>query len=330
AARANYRLDETLIEVTAHHPSRAIVLIEDEEASGPSLNSWVTSRCTLPTAHTRQVCCEQITIKASRDKVREAPSAISSLILADLPVFLWWRERLRPSDALFRRCTSLSDRLLIDTAKADFAEDGFAEIVQFMQTHPRVPIADLNWTRLLTWRSVLAGFYDAADHRRALDALEEVDISYHADADAGLTPRALYLGCWLASRLGWQLNRNRATRDHSGARFSFSHRGREIVVLLRAVHGESDRVGHLNQVSLKCGLTAGQSSSFSVSKTADGRRLAASVTLEGVKRPERILGYDQWNDSSLLAVELEGVARDRVFEQAALLANEMIQSIPES
>ncbi len=326
AARLDYRLDETLIEVTGHHPGRAIVLVEDEHAPEPTLNAWVTSRCTLPTANSRQVCCEQITIKASRQKVRETPSAISSLILADLPVFLWWREPLRLADPLFRRCTSLSDRLLIDSANADFTEAGFSEIAQFMKSNPRVPIADLNWTRLLTWRSVVAGFYDVPDYRSALTGLDEIDISYHATTETALAPRALYLASWLASRLGWLLNRDRTMIDGDGAKFSFSHRGREIVIVLRAVKGASERVGHLDQVSLKCGLSKEPPSIFSVTKTADGKRLAATVILDGARRPERVLGYDQWTESSLLGVELEGTARDRVFEQAALLANEMVQS----
>jgi hypothetical protein len=104
-SETDHRLDETLIEVTEHHPSRAIVLMDDRANPGASLQSWVNSRCTLPADVSRQVCCEQINIKASGEKLREAPSAISSLVLADLPCFCGGEtnyEQATPSfDAVF-------------------------------------------------------------------------------------------------------------------------------------------------------------------------------------------------------------------------------------
>ncbi len=327
ASRTDYRLDETLIEVTEHHPSRAIVLVEDRETDQPMLDSWVNSRCTLPSANSRQVCCEQITIKASRERAREAPSAISSLVLADLPVFLWWRDELRLSDPLFRRCASLSDRLLIDTARVDSHERGFAQIAEFLQTNQRLPLMDLNWTRLQTWRSIIAGFYDVTDYRPVLNRLHEVEISYHADSDTRLTPRAVYLAAWLASRLGWVLKRESVRSDGDCRRLTFAAGAAEVDIVLRAVRGASDRLGHLNDVTLRSGGGVESPSEFRVRKTADGMRLAASVTIDGVRRSERVLGYDQWSDSSLLAVELEGVLHDRVFEQSALVANDIVCAV---
>lgn len=322
----DHRLDETLIEVTEHHPSRAIVLIDDPDSSGSSIQSWVNSRCTLPSATSRQLCCEQINIRANRDRLREVPSAVASLVLADLPVFLWWRDELRLADPLFRRCASLADRLLIDTARVESHAKGFDQVAEFLQSNNRLPLMDLNWTRLQTWRAIIAGFYDVGEYRSALTKVRRVEIRYHAESDEKLTPRAAYLAAWLASRLGWRFNPEATSHENSTTRLTFASNGNEIDLILRAVHGASDRSGHLDQVILVAGGDA-EASQFTVSKTGDGLRLSASVSVHGTKRSERILGYDKWTDSSLLAVELSGVYRDRVFEQSAALARDMVASV---
>jgi glucose-6-phosphate dehydrogenase assembly protein OpcA len=323
----DHRLDETLIEVTEHHPSRAIVLIEDHDSAGSTVQSWVVSRCTLASAASRQVCCEQINIKANRDRLREVPSAVASLVLADLPVFLWWRDELQLADPLFRRCSSLADRLLIDTAGVDSHARGFDQVAEFLQSNSRLPLLDLNWTRLQTWRAIIAGFYDVAEHRAVLERMRTVEIRYHAENDERLTPRAAYIAGWLASRLGWQFHRDSGSSEGDTTRLTFSSNGSEIKLILRAVHDAGDRSGHLDQVILTAGSETEEPSQFTVSKTLDGLRLAACVSIHGTKRSERILGYDKWTDSSLLAVELEGVYRDRVFEQSALLAREIVHAV---
>jgi glucose-6-phosphate dehydrogenase assembly protein OpcA len=327
AHATDHRLDETLIEVTEHHPSRAIVLIDDPESVGSSLQSWVNSRCSLPSATSRQVCCEQINIRANRERLREIPSAVSSLVLADLPVFLWWRDELRLTDPLFRRCASLADRLLIDTARVESHAQGFDQVVEFLQSNSRLPLMDLNWTRLQTWRAIIAGFYDVSEQRAALAQMRSVEIRYHAESNERLTPRAAYLAAWLASRLGWRLDSNATTHGDDTTHLKFTSNGNELELILRAVYGASDRAGHLDQVILTAGADDDEPSQFTVSKTADGLRLAASVSVHGTKRSERILGYDKWTDSSLLAVELAGLYRDRVFEQSAILARDIVHSV---
>src|SRR6185436_14056269 len=70
------KLDEAMIDITAAHPCRAIVLVVDNKDEKSMLSAQVTSRCTLPTASTKQVCCEQVTITASGEHVDEAPSVV--------------------------------------------------------------------------------------------------------------------------------------------------------------------------------------------------------------------------------------------------------------
>ena len=182
---------------------------------------------------------------------------------------------------------------------------------------------DLNWARLLTWRSTIAGFYDVSDYIAALSNLRTVDITFHEGDGPHAAVRALYLSAWLATRLGWKLKAERGMRDGDNFRFVFLAAQGEVEVTLKAVGGERHQLGHIDEVVLTTRDASGSTSLFSVRRTSDGLRLKAGVTLDGTQRPDRVLGYDKWTDSALLARELEHVVRDRVFEQAALLANEL-------
>lgn len=325
AKEATFHLDETLIEVTSHHPSRAIVLVEDRGAEAPLLGSWVTSRCALSSGASRQLCCEQVTIKASSARVKETPSAIASLILADLPVFLWWRDVPKLHGQVFEKCASLADRVLVDSAMADSLESCFGEIAAFLgRKHKRLSLMDLNWARLLTWRSTIAAFYDVSDYIPALENLRTVAITFHEGDGPHAAARALYLSAWLATRLGWKLKaEGGGSRDGDNFRFVFVAAQGEIEVTLKAVGGQRDQLGHIDEVILTTRDTSSSNSVFSVRRTTDGMRLTTGVTLDGTQRPDRVMGYDRWTDSALLSRELEHIVRDRVFEQAALLANEM-------
>src|SRR5215831_6692667 len=58
-------LDDIITDITASHPSRAILIVEDPDADESRLEAQVTSRCTLPIGTRKQVCCEQVTITAA-------------------------------------------------------------------------------------------------------------------------------------------------------------------------------------------------------------------------------------------------------------------------
>ena len=62
------KVDEIIMEITAEHPARAILMVADRESSESSLSAEVTSRCTLPSGLSKQVCCEQVTIHGSGEQ----------------------------------------------------------------------------------------------------------------------------------------------------------------------------------------------------------------------------------------------------------------------
>jgi glucose-6-phosphate dehydrogenase assembly protein OpcA len=320
------KLDEMLTDITAARPCRAILIVADGETPEEMLTAQVTSRCTLPSASSKQVCCEQVTITAGGAQVDEVPSAIAPLLLSDIPVYLWWHAVPRLADkSMFRRLVDLSDRVVIDSAHFHDPEADLARMAAVLTETPRwTALSDLNWARLTAWRALLAGFYDIAEYRPLLNQLKRVTIRYAPPAtDSAVIPaRALLLGGWLASRLGWSVQPGTANRTTASAGLEFSVDGRSLG--LEFAHtGREIEPGHLALVSLAS--EADQSVSFTVRRSADGQRIETSVTRGEEKGVQRVLSYEGLSETELIGKELEILGHDRVYEQAVLAAGEMIR-----
>jgi glucose-6-phosphate dehydrogenase assembly protein OpcA len=322
------KLDEMLTDITAARPCRAILIVADGETPEEMLTAQVTSRCTLPSASSKQVCCEQVTITAGGAQVDEVPSAIAPLLLSDLPVYLWWHAVPRLADkSMFRRLVDLSDRVVIDSAHFHDPEADLARMAAVLTETPRwTALSDLNWARLTAWRALLAGFYDIAEYRPLLNQLKRVTIRYAPPAtDSAVIPaRALLLGGWLASRLGWSVQPGTANRTTASAGLEFSVDGRSLG--LEFAHtGREIEPGHLALVTLAS--EADRSVSFTVRRSADGQRIETSVTRGEEKGVQRVLSYEGLSETELIGKELEIMGHDRVYEQAVLAAGEMIKAM---
>lgn len=322
------RLDDTLTEVTAAHPSRAIMIIADSQSQEPVLAAQVTSRCTLPTATSKQVCCEQVTITAAGSELDEMPSAVGPLLVSDLPVYLWWCSVPRITDKVtFRRLADLSDRVIIDSADFNDPHGDMASMAAVLRETPRwTAISDLNWARLTAWRALLAGFYDVSEYCPLLAQLNNVVIEY-SSAGAGtetLSPRALLLGGWLASRLGWQLESGPATRGAGASLFSFKKDDRKITLEFARTEREIEP-GRIAMVTIRS--AADESASFKVRRSGDAQRIETVVARGEERIAQRVLSYESLKESELIGRELEILGHDRVYEQAVLAAGEMLKAV---
>jgi glucose-6-phosphate dehydrogenase assembly protein OpcA len=317
-------LDETLTQVTAGHPSRAILIVADGESPEAGLSAEVTSRCTMPTAVSKQVCCEQVTLTAAGADVGEVPSAVAPLLISDLPVYLWWAAVPRITDkVIFRRLADLADRVIIDSADFNDPVGDMASMAAVLRQTPRwTALSDLNWARLTAWRGLIAGFYDVSEYRPLLAALNHVVIEYSpASAGDGLSARALLLGGWLTSRLGWRLVRGQVGSSTEASVFEFEKDNRKIVLEYARTKREIEP-GRIAQVTLRSG--ADESASFSVRRSSDAQRIETVVVRAEERIAQRVLSYESLSESELIGRELEILGHDRVYEQAVLAAGEMV------
>jgi len=117
--RERAEADALLEEVIERHPCRAIVVAADRGADTARLDAYVSTRCQLTTRGAKQICGEQITIEAAGPVVETASTAVSPLLVPDVPVFLWWKDIPHGDDKLFDRLAEMADRVVIDSATFD-------------------------------------------------------------------------------------------------------------------------------------------------------------------------------------------------------------------
>src|SRR5439155_26403871 len=148
------RAAQSISDLARRHRSRAIVLLADRRAR-EGADARIEMHSHLPTVDgaAKQVCYEQILVRARGDSDDRLASAVIPLLVPDLPVFLWWTGNPPFGRRHFEGLTALADRLIFDSA--DFARPdqvlpAIARVSE--QARGRFGITDLNWTRLTPWR----------------------------------------------------------------------------------------------------------------------------------------------------------------------------------
>lgn len=164
-------------------PLRAIVI----NPAGGTPKARVASACW--TGGGQQVCTERITIHGARAAL---PSAVMALLVADLPVFLWWQGEIPdPSDPVLEELVDAATRVIVDSDQAGI------EAVRRVE-RLAAGLADLGWVRTNPWREAIAALFDGPRQRKALDHLVGLEVT-------GPPNQAALLAGWLRSRLDRQV-----------------------------------------------------------------------------------------------------------------------------
>jgi len=184
-------LGETIAALMPEHPARAIV-IHPEAAAGNLLTGRAFAQCWMPFGQRRQICCEQIEIRASEASLVDAIPVAAAITAPDLPVIVWCRD-LRLLERLeFRNVAALATRIVVDTAPSS---DPAAAIRLLRQrVSEGVPLGDLSWTRLTRWREMISRLFE----NRKLPQSVQARVGY---SGTSIPVAARYMGAWLADSL---------------------------------------------------------------------------------------------------------------------------------
>ena len=198
-----------------------------------------------------------------------------------------------------------------------------AELLQ-QQRKERQGLSDLNWSRLTAWRTLLASFYDAPEHTEPLSQMTGVRIDYIPPKTARecISPKALILAGWLASRLGWQAS---PTREHTvtdGVQSFFAEKGgRTITIEFHPSKHRAITPGGIARVELV--VESGTHKSFVAMRAEDGRDLQTREASDAKTRTTRVVSGADKSEAELLAAELEILSHDRIYEEAVVKAVEL-------
>lgn len=179
------KLSETLASLMREHPSRLIVVrLRDGE---DELAASVSSTCWMPFGHRRQICCEQVEVTASINRLADVASIVAPLAAPDLPrVILLRSARIVRAGAL-RKILALGDKIVVDSSRP--GAPGFGEIGGLLDAGHTT--GDLAWTRLTPIRALMAQLLE--NRKPAAIAIE------YTGKEAG--PETRYLQAWLQTAL---------------------------------------------------------------------------------------------------------------------------------
>jgi glucose-6-phosphate dehydrogenase assembly protein OpcA len=324
-AMAADRVVHTLLGLGFRHPSRAIVLVADPDASGPPLDAAVSAHCHPTTDSGEQVCFEEVVLTVRGEAAEHLDGVVAALLIHDLPTHVWWPGDPPFSDPVFDQLVDLADRLIVDPSDFSSLLLGLRRLTGLRR---RTSIGDLSWKRLGWWQELTAQFFDAPRFRRYLPNLNRLSIRYAIPGSgSGLTPdptdptpgvadetaQAMLFAAWIASRLTWK--RYATLEPFQDGRLRLTLEGRHEMVDLRVEGVETDLVpaGELVSVRLRAYGETG-AAEFIIDRSGDEATVASNA--DGMTALLRRVRMDLPSESELLATSLVADRRDPVYEAA--------------
>ncbi|HEX8634436.1 MAG TPA: glucose-6-phosphate dehydrogenase assembly protein OpcA [Pyrinomonadaceae bacterium] len=324
------KIDELLDVVTEYAPSRALVLIADREATETRLEAYVSTRCQAASkGAAKQVCGEQVTIEAGGAAVATVASAIEPLVVPDVPVFLWWKDIPHEEDKLFNRLVELSDRVVIDSLVFDRPHEDMRRLAQLIGERRQFMLtSDLNWGRLTSWRNLVASFWDVADYRPHLDAIDHVLVEYDRPeaATADIAAQALLAVGWLASALKWEPT-GECAREGNSSRWVMRAGGRRLNVEFRATANPRGGEGHIAALTFRTNSTGAE---FYVGVNEAWTKLETSAKIGDARAVGRVVTYEAKSEGERLSRELSILSRDEIYERAVASVGQLLEVLRKS
>lgn len=224
---------------------------------------------------------------------------VEALLVRDVPSVLWWAADRLFSSNTFTALVPLVQNIILDSSGTDKDPNAIREFASYFSEHRGAALADLAWMRLDPWRDVVAQFFDDPSMHDELFALRSVRVS------SGSASEALYLGCWLASRLEWTVKDASTFTDRFGATIAFE----------RKHEGQIRRV---NSIELKSANST--YSAFVAGDDAVGLEVSGAFA-----RPVRHVPLQAIDTASLIERAMLGRETDEVFIEALHTVGELLK-----
>jgi glucose-6-phosphate dehydrogenase assembly protein OpcA len=206
------------------HPSRMIVLDAVKGEHGGKVTAGDADG-----SDGSAVYRERVDIGIDGVRAAERVHLVSSLIVSDVPIVLWWAADRLFSSNTFKALLPIVQHVILDSSGTGKDPAAIKEFASFFSADHDVALRDLAWMRLDPWRDVVAQFFDDPGLREELFAIRKVEVSSGSDSEA------LYLGCWLASRLGWTVCDSSTFCDRGGVKIPFERKREGEIRRVRSV-----------------------------------------------------------------------------------------------
>lgn len=320
---------ETMAQLAGAHPARTILLIASLEPDEPGVSASVSAACSL--RERQRICYEEIRLHARGRSSPHLRSIIEPLLIADLPVFLWWSGDPPFSDDVFLTLARISNHVVIDSGQFRSPAATLARLGRLIADESvSATVGDLNWPRLASWRELLAQLFDAPAMTALLPDVTRLRISRAIpEKGAHANPaQSLLLAGWLATRLDWEVSR-KAERTFAGTfRIPMRGNGHDIMVELRTEIRHEALPGDVQSVQLQSD-GGEQAATFTLRRADDQEHAQTSTVIKGTPAQKRSVNFRTSSDAELLDDEIETLDRDPIFEEAVQMAGRIAALLPE-
>jgi glucose-6-phosphate dehydrogenase assembly protein OpcA len=262
--------------IVEKHPSRMILLNAVPGEHGATVSHSETM--------------ERVDLGIDAIRAPQRIQYIESLIARDIPCVLWWAADRLFSSETFQGLLNVVQNVIVDSSGTGADPNAIREFASFFTENHSVAVGDLAWMRLDPWRDVVAQFFDDPGLHEELFSLRHITVASGSDSEA------LYLGCWLASRLGWTVCDEESFCDRFGTTIPFQ----------RKREGEIRRV---RSVIL-------ESSTSTYSAYVEGDDAVALEVSGKFERPPRHVPLQAIDNASLIERAILGRQTDRIFLEA--------------
>ncbi|MGH7765791.1 MAG: glucose-6-phosphate dehydrogenase assembly protein OpcA [Candidatus Dormibacteraceae bacterium] len=253
--------------IAAEHPAQLIVIRDQAELRGGGIEASISADTQRTESCSAQ--SELVTLRVRGATGEHLAALVDPLLESGVPTFLWWVGTPPFGKPELADALHICDALVVDSARFDSPYRSFLGLAElFRSRHHKMGVADFQWSRLRQWRESVAQFFTPPERWSFLSGISEVGIEYAGEGRGNRIAAALLNG-WLASTLGWKLQRA-ASGGGGGVAAHYAADGwRPVEVAFRSVP--------------KARLTSGEVAAIRVAGAAGGATFRLSVQRD----PER-------------------------------------------
>lgn len=255
------------------------------------------------------LCCEYITLRGTKQALERVGDLVLSLMLPELPKFVWWKATPNPEQQLFATLSSKCNCIVVDSSYFSNVEAELAKICELKDSGPFV--ADLNWHRISPWQELTAADFDPLEHRDELMSIDHISIDY----EKGNPAQALMFLGWVASRLNWEPTEYKLTGgiyDLRNITFKATD-GRTINAELAAI--PTADWGEIQGDLVGLRLSSDQFCSILCSETTGCMRMEAGGSAQAC-RTEQVTSLSDLRAEELMSKQLQRWGRDNLYEES--------------
>ncbi|MEB3355486.1 MAG: glucose-6-phosphate dehydrogenase assembly protein OpcA [Synechococcales bacterium] len=308
--------------IAAQNPCRVITLCP-MLGKDTGVTAQVSAYCPVQkTGGGNLVCCEYITLRGTKEALERVADLVSSLMIQELPKFVWWKATPNPEQELFKKMAGCCNCIVVDSS---FFSDAESELLKIQELIDRKTfVADLNWHRLSPWQELTAAAFDPPERRAALVEVDQIAIDY----EKGNAAQALLFLGWIASRLEWQPVEYKFT----GGDYDLKHikfegpAGKTVEAELAAIPTADwgEILGDLVGIRVTSTNLNADCCTILCSETTGCMRMEAGGTAQAC-RTEQVSALSDQRAEALMSQQLQRWGRDGLYEESLAVTTQILK-----